>query len=205
MTDAPGRQGILFVLSGPSGAGKSTLLEGLRGTENFVYSVSCTTRQPRKGERNGVDYHFMPEEEFLRRVENDGFIEHASVHGAHYGTLRETVMQHLRRGEDVLLDIDTQGAAMIRSHDNGALLPHLADIFLTPPGIDELRRRLLKRATETEEQLRVRLANAAGEMSRWREYRYVILSGSAAEDLEKFRAILHAERLRADRMNLHLP
>jgi guanylate kinase len=201
----PRRQGILFVISGPSGAGKSTLLEGLRSTQDFVYSVSCTTRRPRAGEKDGADYHFMSEEEFLRRAENGEFIEHASVHGARYGTLRETVMQHLRQGVDVLLDIDTQGADMIRHHDNGSLRSYLADVFITPESTGELRRRLLNRGTESEEQLQVRLANATREMERWREYRYIIISTTIGGDLENFRSIMRAERHRTRRLSLALP
>jgi guanylate kinase len=114
-------------------------------------------------------------------------------------------MQHLSNGVDVLLDIDTQGAEMIRRFDNGALRGYLADVFITPENIEELRRRLLNRATETEEQLRVRLANATREMERWREYRYVIISTSIAGDLENFRAIMRAERQRTKRLALNLP
>jgi guanylate kinase len=205
VTTAPRRQGILFVISGPSGAGKSTLLDGLRRTSDFVYSVSCTTRAPRAGEQDGADYHFMSEEEFQRRVDNGEFIEHASVHGAHYGTLREKVMQHLDQGVDVLLDIDTQGADMIRHHADGALLGYLADVFIMPVSVGELRRRLLGRATETEEQLQVRLTNATREMRQWREYRYVILSKSIEDDLENFRAIMRAERQLAKRLTLEIP
>lgn len=205
MTTAPRRQGILFVISGPSGAGKSTLLDGLRRTEDFVYSVSCTTRSPRAGEKDGADYHFMSEEEFRRRADNGEFIEHASVHGARYGTLRETVMRQLLEGVDVLLDIDTQGADMIRRHNGGALREYLADVFIMPETVEELRRRLLRRGTETEDQLQIRLTNAAREMRQWRDYRYVILSKSIVDDLESFRSIMRAERLAARRLTLDIP
>jgi guanylate kinase len=205
VTTAPRRQGILFVISGPSGAGKSTLLDGLRRTEDFVYSVSCTTRSPRAGEKDGADYHFMSEEEFRRRADNGEFIEHASVHGARYGTLRETVMRQLLEGVDVLLDIDTQGADMIRRHNGGALREYLADVFIMPETVEELRRRLLRRGTETEDQLQIRLTNAAREMRQWRDYRYVILSKSIVDDLESFRSIMRAERLAARRLTLDIP
>lgn len=204
MSNEPKRHGILFVVSGPSGSGKTTLLEGLLQNPDFVYSISCTTRPPRPGEVNGRDYHFMSEEEFQRRVAGDEFLERATVHGNHYGTLRDTVMRNLEQGIDVLIDVDIQGAEMIRVHGNGAFRDYIADVFLTPPDLETLRRRLAKRATETPEALAVRLKNAAGEMQRWREYRYTILSGSAEEDLANFRAIMRAERLRSKRLLLKL-
>ena len=105
------RQGILFVISAPSGTGKTTLCENLRATPDFIYSVSCTTRPPRPGEVDGVDYHFLGREDFLRRIERGEMLEHALVHGNYYGTLKATVKEALEQGTDVLLDIDVQGAA----------------------------------------------------------------------------------------------
>ena len=188
------RQGILFVVSAPSGAGKSTLCTALRTTRDFVYSVSCTTRAPRPGEIHGEDYHFLSVEEFQRHVAAGEFLEFAEVHGNYYGTLRENVVVHLREGIDVLIDIDTQGADSIRSRDDPFIRDALADVFIMPPNLAELRRRLVKRGTETPAQIERRLANAAGEMARWRDYRYTIISGSVEEDLAKFRAIMKAER-----------
>ncbi|MEI8341495.1 MAG: guanylate kinase, partial [Verrucomicrobiota bacterium] len=141
------RHGILFILSGPSGAGKSTLLESLDANRDFEYSVSCTTRAPRPGEIDGEDYHFMTEPEFRRRLEHNEFLEHAQVHGNYYGTLREAVMGHLAKGVDVLLDIDIQGAAMVRAYGDGEFRDHIADVFITPPGLAVLQARLKKRAT----------------------------------------------------------
>jgi len=196
------RHGILFVLSGPSGAGKTTLLESLEPGRDFMYSVSCTTRAPRPGETDGVDYHFMTEPEFRRRLGQHEFLEHALVHGHHYGTLRETVMGNLAKGVDVLLDIDIQGAARIRAYGDGEFGAHLADVFITPPSLDVLRARLKKRATETEEALALRLKNAEDEMRHWRDYRYTILSTTPAEDHRQFRAIMDAERCLSKRLNL---
>src|ERR1700678_3897392 len=105
------RQGILFVISAPSGTGKSTLRENLRSTPDFIYSISCTTRQPRAGEENGVDYHFLSQEDFLTKARNGEMLEYAQVHGHYYGTLKATVKEALAQGTDVLLDIDVQGAA----------------------------------------------------------------------------------------------
>lgn len=188
------RQGILFVLSAPSGAGKTTLTTALRQTPDFAYSVSCTTRARRPGEVEGEDYHFLTVEEFRRAVAAGEFLEHAEVHGNFYGTLRENVLRHLRVGKDVLIDIDTQGATTIRASPDPGIRAALADIFIMPPSLDELRRRLSRRGTETAAQIERRLVNAAAEMEHWPEYQYFILSASVEEDLQKFRAIMKAER-----------
>jgi guanylate kinase len=196
------RKGILFVLSAPSGAGKSTLCNGLRQTPDFVYSVSCTTRKPRPGEMEGEDYYFLTHEDFQRRIAEGEFLEYAEVHGNYYGTLRANVLDHLREGVDVLIDIDTQGAGMIRNCTHPEIQDSLADVFLMPTSLDELRRRLAKRGTETQEQIDTRLRNAASEMQAWRQYKYVIITGSIEEDLKKFRSIMHAERYLSKRLIL---
>lgn len=188
------RQGILFVISAPSGAGKTTLCTALRQTPDFVYSVSCTTRAPRLGEIEGEDYYFLSVDQFRAHVEAGNFLEYAEVHGNLYGTLRENVLVHLRRGVDVLIDIDTQGATTIRASADAMIGAALADVFIMPVTREELRRRLVKRGTETPEQIERRLGNAAREVARWRDYRYTIISGSVEEDLSKFRAIMRAER-----------
>ncbi len=196
------RYGILFVVSAPSGAGKSTLCDALRQTSDFVYSVSCTTRPPRAGEIEGEDYHFLSEAEFAARLTAGEFLEHANVHGKFYGTLRDPILTNLHNGIDVLIDIDTQGAAAIRAFDDIFVRRALADVFIMPPDLDELRRRLTKRGTETAEQIEVRLVTAAREMELWRDYRYTIISRSVEEDLLKFRHIMGAERYLSSRMVL---
>ena len=196
------RLGILFVVSAPSGAGKSTLLNALRQTPDFVYSVSCTTRTPRPGEIDGEDYHFVSMEEFQQRLAAGEFLEYAKVHDNFYGTLRGAVIEQLRAGVDVLIDIDVQGARNIRDDSNEEIRNSIADIFIMPPSLEELRRRLIKRGTETPEQIEIRLRNAAAEMEVWRDYRYTIISGSIEEDLQKFRAIMRAERYLSRRMIL---
>jgi len=198
------RRGILFVVSAPSGAGKTTLCNALRQTPDFVYSVSCTTRGPRPGEIEGEDYYFLSKEEFARRVQEGEFLEHAEVHGHCYGTLRATVINHLNQGVDVLLDIDIQGAAAIRACKDPQIIDALADVFIMPPNLDELNRRLLKRATETQAEIDVRLRNAAAVMKNWRLYRYSIISSSMEEDLQKFRAIMRAERYLSRRLLLDI-
>jgi guanylate kinase len=187
------RHGILFAVSAPSGAGKTTLVEALRQAPNLFYSVSCTTRPPRSGEVDGEDYQFLSNADFRARVETGDFLEHAQVHGDYYGTLLKPVLINLKDGMDVLIDIDTQGATVIRNCNDPFIREALADIFIMPPDLDELRRRLLKRGTETPQQIDSRLATAAREMKSWRDYRYTIISRSAEEDLQKFRHIMNAE------------
>jgi len=200
LSKAFSRYGILFVVSAPSGAGKTTLCDALRQTPDFVYSVSCTTREPRAGEIDGEDYHFISRKEFRERVKAGEFLEHASVHGKSYGTLRDPVVSNLKKGVDVLIDIDTQGAASIRQYDDRFVRRALADVFIMPPDLEELRRRLTKRGTETEKQIEVRLRTAAREMELWRDYRYTIISRSMEEDLQKFRQIMGAERILSSRL-----
>ncbi|MFQ3669839.1 MAG: guanylate kinase [Verrucomicrobiia bacterium] len=200
------RSGVLFVLSAPSGTGKSTLRQGLARTPDFVFSVSCTTRPPRPGEVDGVDYRFLTLDDFQTKIHQGAFLEYARVHGDHYyGTLRHEVTAHLAAGTDVLLDIDVQGARQIRTCQDPAVRAAVVDVFVMPPTWAELENRLRKRGTETEDQVARRLATAREEMKFWPEYRYTILSGSMEEDLEKFRAIMRAERLASHRLRQDKP
>jgi guanylate kinase len=194
------RLGILFVISAPSGAGKTTLVQALRKNSDLFYSVSCTTRPPRAGEIDGEHYRFVIAEDFHARAEAGDFLEHAQVHGDFYGTLREPVLSNLNNGRDVLIDIDTQGAATIRNYDDPIMRQALADIFIMPPDLEELRRRLAKRSTETTQQIESRLATAKREMELWRNYRYTIMSGSIEDDLEKVRCIMSAEHYLSRRL-----
>ena len=181
------------MVSAPSGAGKTTLVERIRRTPNLFYSVSCTTRPPRAGEIDGQDYRFLSDADFRERVAKGDFVEHAQVHGDHYGTLRQPIVTNLETGRDVLIDIDTQGAAVIRNCGDPLIRDALADVFIMPPDLEELRKRLLKRGTETAQQIDSRLDTAAREMEHWRDYRYTIISGSVEEDLQRFRQIMEAE------------
>jgi guanylate kinase len=196
------RSGILFVISAPSGAGKTTLVEAVRKTYDLFYSVSCTTRAPRSGETDGEDYQFLSDADFRAKVGAGDFLEHAQVHGDFYGTLREPVLTNLKNGVDVLIDIDTQGAATIRNCDDPVIRQALTDVFIMPPDLDELRQRLRKRGTETEEQIKRRLETATREMELWRDYRYTIISGSVEDDLDKFRHIMAAESYLSRRLRL---
>jgi guanylate kinase len=177
-------------------------VEVLRRTANLFYSVSCTTRAPRSGEINAEHYQFLSHADFLARLDADDFLEHAQVHGDFYGTLREPVLSNLRNGVDVLIDIDTQGAAIIRTCDDPIIRQALADVFIMPPNLEELRRRLRKRGTESEEQINRRLNTAVREMELWRDYRYTVVSGSVEEDLEKFRDIMAAESYLSRRLQI---
>ena len=193
----------MFVVSAPSGAGKTTLCESLRQTPDLVYSVSCTTRPPRPGEVDGEDYQFLSEENFLARVKAGEFLEHAEVHEHYYyGTLRAPLIANLERGVDVLIDIDIQGAEAIRACKEETIHAALCDVFIMPPDLDELRRRLTKRGSETAQQIELRIATAAREMELWRDYRYTIISKSMEQDLQKFRHIITAERYLSRRLIL---
>lgn len=186
--------GILFLVSAPSGTGKTTLCESVRKAFSPEYSVSCTTRKPRKGEVDGVHYHFISVTEFAEKVSRGEFLEHAEVHGNFYGTLRQPIVENLDLGRDVLLEIDTEGASQIRHHSDGRVRRALVDIFILPPSLEELRRRLVGRNSESDDQIERRMLNAVTEMRAWREYQYTIVSGSKEEDFDRFRAIYIAQR-----------
>jgi len=195
------RLGLLCVVSGPSGSGKTTLCKAARREEGCQYSISCTTRSPRSGEVDGEHYHFLTPEEFLARVEEGKFLEHATVHGNLYGTLRSSVEELLRQGRDVVMDIDVQGAALVRACEDPLVKKCLVDVFVLPPSIKELASRLSGRGTETQEQLDLRMSNSIEEMAQWQDYGYTVLSASVRKDFERFRAILHAERQRSSRLD----
>ena len=173
MTEMANRRGTLFVLSGPSGAGKGTLREKtFESVKGIAYSISCTTREPREGERDGVEYFFVTEEEFDRRIAAGDFLEWANVHGHKYGTLRPHVEEVLSSGSDMLLEIDVQGALQVKEK-----MPEAVTVFIAPPSPEVLERRLRGRGTETEEQISVRLANARKEMDLQKYYDLVIVNG----------------------------
>jgi guanylate kinase len=196
------RSGILFVVSAPSGTGKTTLCTSVRQTPDLVYSVSCTTRPIRTGEKDGVDYFFLTPSEFAKKIKEGDMLETADVYGHLYGTPKGPVLEHLAAGRDVLLDIDVQGARQVRSNQDAKIKEALADIFIMPPDLEELKRRLEGRGTEDAQQIAKRIKAADAEMADWKSYRYTILSSSMEEDLIKFRAIIRAERYLSRRLNL---
>ena len=191
------RLGQLIVVSGPSGTGKTTLCRKACDDGLAVFSVSCTTRQPRPGEIDGKDYFFLAEDDFLTRVEQGELFEHARVHDRGYGTLKSHVYEHLRRGIDVLLDIDVQGAIQVRACQDELVHRCLLDLFILPPSLDELRNRLAGRATEDAAAFELRMKNAEAEMEHWRDYQHVLISDTRESDNARFRALLTAGRLRA--------
>ncbi|WP_193214913.1 guanylate kinase [Luteolibacter marinus] len=194
------RTGILYLVSGPSGSGKSTLCRRLAAEGEAEFSISCTTRQPRFGETHGREYYFLTVDEFQQRVAAGDFLEHALVHGNHYGTLRSEVLERLEEGTDVVMDIDVQGAAQVRACADPAIRKALVDLFVMPPDEDELARRLRGRGTDSDEVIELRLRNAIDEMRHWPEYRYRLLSGAPENDYARFKSLLFGERMRVARL-----
>lgn len=178
--------GKLFVLSGPSGVGKGTLREcALSNAKNLVYSISCTTREPREGETNGVEYRFISLQEFEQGILQNLFLEYARVHDHYYGTLKSDVINELNAGKNVLLEIDVQGALQVR-----AKIPEAILIFIAPPSIKELENRLINRHTESQESLSLRLANAAKELELASQYDYVIVNADLSKASQKLRELI---------------
>ena len=192
------RRGLLLVLSSPSGAGKSTIARALLDSEpDLSLSVSVTTRPPRPGETDGKDYYFVDKSRFAEMISNHEFLEHATVFEYSYGTPREPVEEALVTGKDVLFDVDWQGAQQIKEQARDDLV----SVFILPPSIEELERRLFTRAQDTEEVVRKRMAKATSEMSHWDAYEYVIVNETIEESVVNMKAILRAERLKRRRQN----
>jgi guanylate kinase len=189
------RRGLLFVISSPSGAGKSTVARRLLAKdEGISLSVSATTRPIREGETDGRDYHFVTDDEFDSLIANDEFLEWAHVFGHRYGTLRREIRKSIEAGCDVLLDIDWQGTQQLKQVD-----PDIVRIFILPPSMTELERRLRERGTDSPAVVGDRMARAAAEISHWAEYDYVLINDDAAACTDKVHTILEAERMKASR------
>lgn len=189
------RRGLLYVLSSPSGAGKSTIARKLLEADSEIApSVSATTRPIRPGETDATHYHFVTDDEFDALVEKDAFLEWAHVFDRRYGTLTSEVDKTIKAGRDVLLDIDWQGTQQLKQVD-----PDIVRVFILPPSMEELERRLRGRRTDSDEVIAGRMERAAAEISHWAEYDYVLINDDAERCAKRARAILQAERLRRNR------
>ncbi len=200
------RKPLLMIVSAPSGAGKTTLCDRLVAEFDCItYSVSCTTRAPREGEIDGASYHFLSQETFHERQANGEFLEHAVVHGNHYGTLKASVRASLEAGQDVLMDIDVQGAEQIRNYlasgeDNEWIQDIYCDVFIAPPSMEDLQLRLWGRGKDDEAVIQRRLERAREELTCWVDYQYVIVNDRLDESYATLRSILLAERHKAGRI-----
>jgi guanylate kinase len=194
---------LLILISAPSGGGKTTLSQQLLAAcPDMTRAVTCTTRPPREGERDGVDYYFLDAASFLKRVQAGNFLEHATVYGNSYGTLKSEVVGKLRQGKDVLLNVDVQGAATIRQRavEDPELAPALVSVFLTPPSLATLEERLRKRGTDSSTVIQKRLSVARKEIAQWKHFDYLLMSSSISEDLRRMLAIIEAEKMHTRRL-----
>jgi len=188
------RKGLLLILSSPSGAGKSTLARQLLSKDpQMQFSVSATTRPPRPGEQDGREYFFRSQQEFTQLAEDGEMLEHATVFGEAYGTPRQPVVAAMASGKDVIFDVDWQGGQQIRASD---LRENVVSVFVLPPSIAELERRLLARAQDSAETVARRMAQAKSEISHWHEYDYVLINDDLDRCVSELDAILVAERMR---------
>jgi guanylate kinase len=192
---------LLIVISAPSGGGKTTLCHRLlTAGVNMTRAITCTTRAPRPGEKDGVDYYFLDPAAFLKRVKAGSFLEHATVYGKSYGTLKGEVLEKLRAGRDVLLNVDVQGAAAIRSQAEQLreLKQALVTVFITPDSLSVLEERLRKRGQDSEISIRKRMSVARREIAQWKNFDYLIISTTIEEDLRRMQGILAAEKMRTN-------
>ncbi|MGQ7830182.1 guanylate kinase [Altererythrobacter sp. Z27] len=200
--DALQRRGLMFILSSPSGAGKTTISRMLLAADSELkLSVSVTTRTPRPGEVEGVHYHFVDDVEFDRMIEEDDFYEWAHVFGHRYGTPKGRIRAALKEGQDFLFDIDWQGTQQLFQKDQ----QDVARVFILPPSLEELRRRLETRATDSAEVIESRMERARAEISHWDGYDYVVINDDVQLCFDKVREILHAERMKRQRQTGLIP
>jgi len=194
---------LLVLISAPSGGGKTTIQQQLLSARpQMTRAVTCTTRPPREGERDGLDYYFLDAGSFLKRVQAGNFLEHATVYGNSYGILKAEVLGKLRQGKDVLLNVDVQGAATIheRALEDPELKRALVTVFLTPPSLAILEDRLRKRGTDSPATIQKRLSVARQEIAQWKHFDYLLLSTTIGEDLRRMLAVIEAEKMRSARV-----
>ncbi len=190
------KKGVLLVISGPSGAGKGTICKALLEKHKEIYlSVSATTREPRNGEVEGVNYFFLKKEDFLQKVEEGDFLEHAEVYGNYYGTPKSSVQKMIDEGRDVILEIDIQGALKVKENCEEGIF-----IFILPPSMEELKQRIIKRGSETPESLMRRFKSAYKEINYISKYNYAVVNDEVDTAVSKIEAIIAAEKCRVDRM-----
>ncbi|WP_029520031.1 guanylate kinase [Persephonella sp. IF05-L8] len=191
------KKGELFILSSPAGGGKTTLANLLiKEIPNLKRVITCTTRKPRPGEKNGVDYYFLSKEEFERRIKENAFLEYAVVHGNYYGTPKKEVEEELQKGFDLLLVIDVQGMRQIVSNKKDVVT-----IFILPPSFDELVRRMKERG-DSEEEIQKRLKTAKKEIPAWKEYNYVVINDNLEKAKENIKYIILSNRLKTERFDV---
>ncbi|MGL5615655.1 MAG: guanylate kinase [Sarcina sp.] len=189
-------KGVLIVISGPSGAGKGTICKALLEKHPEIkLSVSATTRMPREGEVDGINYHFLAKETFVKRLDEGDFLEHAEVYGNYYGTPKSNVEAILNQGHDVILEIDIQGALKVKEQSEDGVF-----IFILPPSMEELKQRIIKRGSETPESLMTRFKSAYQEINYVSKYNYAVVNDTVESAVNKIESVLTAEKCRVDRL-----
>ena len=193
------KKGVLVILSSPSGAGKTSIARALvEGNENFLFSVSATTRKSRPGEVNGREYYFLTVDQFRQKIDDGQFLEHAKVFGNLYGTPLQAVRDSISQGKDLIFDVDWQGGKQIRT---SSLSKFVISIFILPPSIKELHERLMKRAQDSSDIVKDRMRKSIDEIMHWKEYDYVIVNRDFDKTLNEVKSIIVSEKLRRVRNN----
>lgn len=190
--------GLLIVISGPSGAGKGTVCKEAKNALNLELSVSATTRKPRIGEVDGINYFFKQKDEFIQMIEKDEFIEYAQVYDNYYGTPKQIVLDKMKEGKDIILEIDVQGAMQVKKN-----YPEAVFIFIMPPSFDELKKRIVYRGTETPQDIAKRMHNAYKEICNASQYDYVVINDDIKSACGKIASIITAERCRLKRCQIN--